>query len=74
MSIRIRFLRNYEGHASGESRILRDDDAQALIASGIAEVMHELKPVGPKQIKPILPSEVKQEFSSAKKKVKTPKS
>jgi hypothetical protein len=73
MSVRIRFLQNYEGHARGETRILRDDDAQALIASGIADVVNELKPAGPQQTKPVNPTEVKQEFGG-KKKVKTPKS
>ena len=72
-STRVKFIRNYQGIGSGETRIFNSDTANELIAMGVAVETFEIKPTGPKEIKPAGPSETKVELGG-KKKVKTPKS
>lgn len=73
-SIQVRFVRNCPPYEAGETKILRADDALQLIASGVAMELYEVRPsIGPQEIKPAGPTEVKEEFSG-KKKVRTRKS
>lgn len=71
-SMRVKFIRNYQGIGVGETRIFNSDTAQEVIAMGVAVEMFEIKPTGPQEIKPAGPSETKLDFGG-KKKVKTQK-